>query len=267
MTIVTRRGLAALGAGGLLPATGALAADYPARPITYVSPYPPGGTNDLAARIVARDLTARFGQPVLVENKGGAGGTIGSDFVAKAAPDGYTLLNTAGTDAEARRKFKEVQDLVIGEYAPIQVGALLGLDLSRVSRDERIVDVFPEEAFAQHRWLGTALAAFGDDSVTLFDLFHYVSNRGHLNQPPVVGSGRRVARWIAENFEARAFDGVKLFPAYARAPLDAFVDLVVPELQRFGILRRSYETSTLRGHLGLRVPPSPHAARAPEAVA
>nr|WP_314073428.1 NtaA/DmoA family FMN-dependent monooxygenase [uncultured Roseococcus sp.] len=173
----------------------------------------------------------------------------------------------AGTDAEARRKFKEVQDLVVGEYAPMQVGALLGLDLSRVPRDERIVDAFTEETFRQHAWLGTALAAFGDESVTLHDLFHYISNRGHLNQPPVVGSGPRVARWIAENFEARAFDGVKLFPAYARTPLDAFVDLVVPELQRLGIYRRSYDTSTLRGHLGLAIPPSPHAARAPALTA
>jgi len=75
-----------------------------------------------------------------------------------------------------------------------------------------------------------------------------------------VGSGKTVARWIADNFDARAFDGVKLFPPYARTPLDAFVDLVIPELQRLGIYKTAYEAETLRGHLGL---PKPAHRRAP----
>ncbi|MDO9711488.1 Bug family tripartite tricarboxylate transporter substrate binding protein [Paracraurococcus lichenis] len=96
---LTRRRLATIGLGaaaaGLPQAARAAADGYPSRTISYVSPYPPGGTNDLAARILARFLSARFGQPVVVENKGGAGGTIGSDFVAKSAPDGYVLLNAS----------------------------------------------------------------------------------------------------------------------------------------------------------------------------
>jgi len=160
----------------------------------------------------------------------------------------------AGTDAEAHRKFREVQDLVVSDYAPAQVAALLGRELDRVNRTERIVDVLDEADFEKHQWLRTALKAFGDEQVTFLDLFHYISNKGHLNQPPVVGSGKKVARWIADNFEARAFDGVKLFPPYARTPLDAFVDLVVPELQRLGLYKTSYEASTLRGHLGLPKP-------------
>jgi tripartite-type tricarboxylate transporter receptor subunit TctC len=68
------------------------AADYPAKPIKLISPYSPGGGNDLTARVIAEALTPRLGQPVLVENKAGAGGLIGSDYVLKSAPDGYTLL-------------------------------------------------------------------------------------------------------------------------------------------------------------------------------
>jgi tripartite-type tricarboxylate transporter receptor subunit TctC len=68
------------------------AADYPARPITLVVPYAAGGGNDLIARIVAERMSANLGQPIVIENRGGAGGTIATRQVAKAEPDGYTLL-------------------------------------------------------------------------------------------------------------------------------------------------------------------------------
>ncbi|QCI11832.1 tripartite tricarboxylate transporter substrate binding protein [Pseudomonas putida] len=68
---------------------------YPDKPITYVVPYTPGGTNDNIARIIARHLGERLGQPVVVENKPGAAGTLGAAYVAHAAADGYTLLNAS----------------------------------------------------------------------------------------------------------------------------------------------------------------------------
>ena len=68
------------------------AKDWPARQITIVVPFGAGGSADLLARILAAQMQARFGQPVVVENRAGAGGSIGTDYVAKAAPDGYTLL-------------------------------------------------------------------------------------------------------------------------------------------------------------------------------
>ncbi|MGC1573723.1 MAG: tripartite tricarboxylate transporter substrate binding protein [Pseudolabrys sp.] len=66
--------------------------DYPTRPITLIVPFPPGGSTTVMARNVADKMTATLGQPVVVENRGGAGGTIGTRSVAKAAPDGYTIL-------------------------------------------------------------------------------------------------------------------------------------------------------------------------------
>ncbi len=68
------------------------AADYPAHPITLVVPYAAGGGNDVIARIVAERMSASLGQPIVIENRGGAGGTIATRQVAKAEPDGYTLL-------------------------------------------------------------------------------------------------------------------------------------------------------------------------------
>jgi tripartite-type tricarboxylate transporter receptor subunit TctC len=70
----------------------ALAEDYPSRPIMLVVPYPPGGGNDVIGRIVAGRMSAALGQQIMVENRGGAGGTIATRQVARAAPDGYTLL-------------------------------------------------------------------------------------------------------------------------------------------------------------------------------
>jgi tripartite-type tricarboxylate transporter receptor subunit TctC len=70
----------------------AYADDYPTRPITLIVPFPPGGSTTVMARNVADKMSATLGQPVVVENRGGAGGTIGTRSVAKAAPDGYTIL-------------------------------------------------------------------------------------------------------------------------------------------------------------------------------
>lgn len=80
---------AALMTGVLLPAA---AADYPERPITLVVPYEAGGGNDVIARLVAAKMRTALGKPIVVENRGGAGSTIGTRYVAKSKPDGYTIL-------------------------------------------------------------------------------------------------------------------------------------------------------------------------------
>ena len=70
------------------------AQDYPTKPIRFVVPYPPGGGTDIIARIVQEKLTQGLGQPIIIENRGGAGGAVGTEVVAKSAPDGYTILFT-----------------------------------------------------------------------------------------------------------------------------------------------------------------------------
>ncbi|HNZ90947.1 MAG TPA: tripartite tricarboxylate transporter substrate-binding protein [Acidovorax sp.] len=91
---------AALACGLALLATGPAIAEpaYPSKPITIVVGYPPGGSTDLTGRVVATELSHRLGVPVVIENIGGAGGAIGAQKVANAAPDGYTLLVGASNE-------------------------------------------------------------------------------------------------------------------------------------------------------------------------
>ena len=72
--------------------SGAQAQQWPTRPITVISPYPPGGTNDIVGRLFTDKMAAKLGQPIVVENRPGAAGIVGSLAVSRAAPDGYTLL-------------------------------------------------------------------------------------------------------------------------------------------------------------------------------
>jgi tripartite-type tricarboxylate transporter receptor subunit TctC len=87
-------GVLAILAATASPARCQVSPGFPAKPVRFVVPFPGGGVNDVLARIAADKLTAKWGQPIVVENKTGAGGNIGADFAAQAEPDGYTLLIT-----------------------------------------------------------------------------------------------------------------------------------------------------------------------------
>jgi tripartite-type tricarboxylate transporter receptor subunit TctC len=78
----------------LLSACAGLVQAFPTRPVTFIVPYPPGGGTDIIARIVQEPLSKQLGQPIVIENRGGAGGSVGTGAAARAAPDGYTLLFT-----------------------------------------------------------------------------------------------------------------------------------------------------------------------------
>jgi len=105
-------------------ATGALAQSYPSKPIRMIAPYPPGGATDILARLIAQGLTESLGQPVIVENKAGANGQIGHDFVAKAAPDGYTLvLGNSAVLAVSVSMYDKLPFDPLKDYAPITLAA------------------------------------------------------------------------------------------------------------------------------------------------
>ena len=107
--LVRALGLAAASlAAALLPIASLQAQDYPNRPVRIVVPYAPGGSVDAIARTLAQELVQRLGQPVVVENRTGAGSNVGSTFVAKSPPDGYTLLLTSPGNAINPTLFKQM---------------------------------------------------------------------------------------------------------------------------------------------------------------
>ncbi|MEC3768391.1 MULTISPECIES: tripartite tricarboxylate transporter substrate binding protein [Cupriavidus] len=98
-----------------------LAQSFPARPIRLVVPYPPGGPTDIVARVVGQKLSDRLGQPLVVENRPGAGGNIGAETVARAAPDGYTLLVATTAHAINMTLFRKPGYDTRKDFAPVSL--------------------------------------------------------------------------------------------------------------------------------------------------
>lgn len=96
---------------------------YPAQPIKIIVPFTPGTGMDTIARVVAPKLSERLGQPVIVQNQAGASGNIGADFVAKANPDGYTVLMGANTMLMASQIYKNVPFNPVKDFAPVSMAA------------------------------------------------------------------------------------------------------------------------------------------------
>ena len=122
-----------------LTAPAAASADYPARTITLVVPYPAGGTIDRLARDFAEHLTARWGKPVVVENRGGGNGIVGVEYVRRMAPDGYTLLvgggstHTVGPATDPEMKYDPVADFsAIGYFGDTPLVLTAGPALSGI---------------------------------------------------------------------------------------------------------------------------------------
>ena len=105
---------------GLLAAACAWAEDWPTKPVRFIVPYPPGGGTDVIARILQQPLSEGLGQQVVIENRGGAGGALGTEAVAKAAPDGYTLLFTLSSHTINPLLYKLDYD-VEHDFAPVSL--------------------------------------------------------------------------------------------------------------------------------------------------
>jgi len=105
----------------LLAPLSVLAQGWPSKPVRLVVPYPPGGPTDIVARVVAERLTAQTGQTFIVDNRAGAGGNLGAEAVAKAAPDGYTLLVATTAHAINKSLFKNLNYDVQRDFVPVSL--------------------------------------------------------------------------------------------------------------------------------------------------
>lgn len=117
MTRITRR--AALGLGAALAAPHAFAQSWPQRPVRIIVPFPAGGPADSIARILGERLQEYWGRPVVIEARAGAGGNVGAEYVARAAPDGYTLLFCASSHVQGAALYRHLPFDPVRDFTPI----------------------------------------------------------------------------------------------------------------------------------------------------
>lgn len=201
-----------------LSVTAAQAADWPARPIHFIVPFPPGGSTDVAARVVGDFVSRSLGQQVVVENKSGANGNIGMEYVAKSAADGYTVL--IGTDAVAgnphiyQMDFDPLRDLVpVVELStqPIALPAHPSLGVTTLAALTAKVKQQPGMRFATGSGVGSQQAI-----VALW----YAQLAGiNLVQVPYRGGGEAIHDLMAGNVQLGSLGTTPLIPYYKAGTL------------------------------------------------
>jgi FMN-dependent oxidoreductase (nitrilotriacetate monooxygenase family) len=159
---------------------------------------------------------------------------------------------------EAHEKYRQIQDLTVADFNVAGLSVALGADLSSFPLDMPIDDI---EALASRsiqaaRIIEQASASFGTDRLTIRDVYLYFRRSG--GGVEIIGDANQIVDLFEHWFHERATDGFILFPPYLPGSLELFVELVVPELQRRGLLRREYEGSTFRDHFNLQRPENRH---------
>ena len=193
----------------------AVAQEYPGRPVRLVVTVPPGGAADFIARLVGGKLSEAMGQPVVVENRGGAGGTIAADVVAKAAPDGYTLLqNSITTHGVGPHLYSKLPYDPVKDFAAVSGLAVLPLimavnaDLPPKSVQELIV-------FSKTNAINFASSGNGGAPHMAAELFKSVTG-ATLTHVPYKGSGPAVADLIGGRVQIM-FDAAPSLIAHIRS--------------------------------------------------
>jgi len=217
MTIATpRRGLIA--AAALLATPGiARAQAWPARPVNMVVGFPPGGQTDFAARVLQAGLAGALGQAVVVENRGGAGGNLGTEAVLRARPDGYTLLAgnanpiVINPHTMPSMTFNPLQLTPIGMM--LQSGMVLCVHPSVPARN---VAEFVAWARQQQRGVDYGSASAGSLSHVTMELFRGRVGLTNLEHVPYRGSGPAMQDFIAGRFSAM-FDAASVVAPFVQA--------------------------------------------------
>jgi tripartite-type tricarboxylate transporter receptor subunit TctC len=183
--------------GLMLPLAG-FSQSYPARPITIVIPYPPGGSSDITVRLVAAKLQASLGQTVVADNRGGASGNIGSAYVARAKPDGYTLLlGTSATHGANVALFNDMGFDPIKDFAPVSLAARTVLAFTvNPSVPARNMQEFIQYAKSQPGKLSYASSGIGSPHHLAGELLNKVAGI-NLVHAPYRGGGPAVNDLIA----------------------------------------------------------------------
>ena len=199
----------------LLLSGAAAAQDYPNRPIRLIVTVPPGGAADFIARLVGGKLSESLGQPVLVENRGGAGGTIATDAVAKAAPDGYTLLqNSITTHGVGPHLYSKLPYDPVKDFAPVSGLAVLPLIMA-VNAEVPVRSVQDLIQYSKSSSLNFASSGNGGAPHMAAELFKSVT-AAPIAHVPYKGSGPAVADLVGGRVQIM-FDAAPSLIQHVRA--------------------------------------------------
>jgi tripartite-type tricarboxylate transporter receptor subunit TctC len=214
---LSRRALLGAGAAALALPGIARAQSWPSRPITLVVGFPPGGQTDFAARIVQQGMAAALGQPVVVENRGGAGGNIGTEYVVRARPDGYTLL-AANSSAMAINPHT-FPNMAVDPMDLVSCGLALKSSLMlcvHPSVPAKTLPEFVEWVKAQKGGVDYGTPAAGSMSHCAMELFRSRIGKPEMQDVPYRGSGPAMQDFIAGRFSAM-FDAASVVAPYVKA--------------------------------------------------
>ncbi|QOT77246.1 Bug family tripartite tricarboxylate transporter substrate binding protein [Cupriavidus basilensis] len=177
-------------AAAVLPLNASAQASWPSKPITYVVPFPPGGTTDTLARLIGQRLGQALGTTVVVENRPGAGGNIGSDYASKAAPDGYTILGgTISSHAINASLYPKMPYDVVKSFAPITlIGTNANVLVVSAGSPFKTVKDIVAEAKAKPDTLAFASAGNGTSQHLAGELFKSLAGI-KITHIPYKGSG------------------------------------------------------------------------------
>ncbi|HYF18026.1 MAG TPA: tripartite tricarboxylate transporter substrate binding protein [Ramlibacter sp.] len=208
-------------AGGLLAALGiapsAFAQSWPAQPIRMIVGFAPGGFTDVLARLIGQKLSERLGQPVLVENRAGAAGTLGADLVAKAKPDGYTLLLAhSNSNSVAPALYPKLPYNVLNDFTPIIPVASTPLILT-VNPKVPANNVREFVALARSKPGGLSYASSGGGSAQHLAAERFQLATGvQMTHVPYKGSGQAIADLLSGQVELN-FESPPNVLSHARA--------------------------------------------------
>ena len=194
--------LLSLATAPLIAQAQAQTAKWPEKPIRLVVGFAPGGFTDVLARLIGQKLSERLGQPVIVENKAGAAGTLGADLVAKAAPDGYTLLlGHSNSNAVAPALYPRLPYQVLRDFTPIIRVATTPLLLT-INPNVAAKDVASFVALAKSKPDGLSFASSGSGSSQHLAAARFMlATQTQMTHVPYKGSGQAIVDLLSGNVD------------------------------------------------------------------